>query len=249
MLTRTISLLLVSSVILLPQTQTKTPYKSRGNEATLIGYVTVKGKTAEPRRIDMSADPICLANGYADSYQAYTEYVLRNGDKLENVFIYFKSGEALRLLSFETPTEPVVLRRQNCRFTPRVIGVRVRQPFSIENNDPTTHNTHPMPKNNREWNTSQPPSSAPLLTKFEHAEFAIPIRCNQHPWEKAYVSVFDHPFFATSDAFGRYQISAIPAGRYHVVAWHEKLGEQETEITLVPGEVRNLDFVFAGDAK
>ena len=247
MLMRPIAVVLAGFVLLLPHqqaNQTKTPYKSTGNEATLVGSVTVKGQTSKPLRIDTSADPICLANGN----QLFTEYVVRNGDKLENVFIYFKSGESLRLLSFETPTAPVALHRRNCRFAPRVIGVRVNQPLSIENNDLTFHNTHPMPKVNREWNKSQPPDSS-LVEKFERAEFAIPIRCNQHPWEKAYVAVFDHPFFATSDTFGRYQISAIPAGRYQVIAWHEKLGEQETEITLVPGEVRNLDFVFAGDGK
>ena len=247
MLTRIIPVVLAGLVLLLPHQEaspTKTPYKSTGNEATLVGTVTVKGQTSKPLRIDMSADPICLTNGNL----ALTEFVIRNGDKLENVFIYFKSGEALRLLSFETPTAPVVLHRQNCRFSPRVLGVRVNQPLNIENNDLTYHNTHPMPKVNREWNKSQPPNSS-LMEKFERAEFAIPIRCNQHPWEKAYAAVFDHPFFATSDEFGRYQISAIPAGRYQVIAWHEKLGEQETEITLVPGEVRNLDFVFAGDAK
>ena len=246
MLTRIIPVVLAGLVLLLPHQEaspTKTPYKSTGNEATLVGAVSVKGQTSKPVRIDMSADPDCLPNG-----QAFTEYVVRNGDKLENVFIYFKSGEALRLLSFETPTAPVVLHRRNCRFAPRVVGVRVNQPLSIENNDLTFHNTHPMPKLNREWNKSQLPNSS-LVEKFERAEFAIPFRCNQHPWEKAYVAVFDHPFFATSDAFGRYQIGAIPAGRYQVIAWHEKLGEQEAEITLVPGEVRNLDFVFAGDAK
>src|SRR4030095_5506878 len=224
MLTRTTPVVLAVLVLLLPHQEaspTKTPYKSTGNEATIVGTVTVKGQTSKPVRIDTSADPICLANGK----QAFTEYLVRNGDKLENVFIYFKSGEALRLLSFETPSAPVVLHRRNCRFAPRVVGVLVNQPLSIENNDLTFHNTHPMPKLNREWNKSQPPNSS-LVEKFERAEFAIPIRCNQHPWEKAYVAVFDHPFFATSDAFGRYQIGAIPAGRYQVIAWHEKLGEQ-----------------------
>jgi hypothetical protein len=243
-----IALLLGLSVLLFAagkRTQTKTPYKTTGNEATIVGFVTVKGKTLEPKRIDMSADPACMAS----DYQPYTEYVIRNGDKLENVFIYIKSGESLRLLSFEAPDTPVVLRRNQCRFAPRIVGLRVNQPLSIENNDVTYHNTHPTPKLNQEWNKSQPPNSSPLVEKFARAEFGIPFRCNQHPWEKAYVSVFDHPFFTTSDTFGRYQISSIPAGRYQVVAWHETLGEQETEITLVPGEMRNLDFVFAGNAK
>jgi hypothetical protein len=93
------------------------------------------------------------------------------------------------------------------------------------------------------------PGGAPLVKMFARQEVPIPFKCNQHPWEKAYVGVFNHPFFAISDMFGRYEIRGIPPGSYKLVAWHEKLGEQETEITLVPGEVRNLDFAFKGNVK
>ena len=108
MLTRTIPVVLAGCLLLLPHqeaTQTKTPYKSTGNEATLVGAVSVKGQTSKPVRIDMSADPDCLPNG-----QAFTEYVVRKGDKLENVFIYFKSGEALRPVSYTHLTLPTILR-------------------------------------------------------------------------------------------------------------------------------------------
>jgi len=248
MFTRTLTIFLVGTLLLLPHkaaTQNKTVYKSTGNEATLTGFVTIKGQSVEPRRIDMTADPVCMEG----NYEGYTEYVVRNGDKLANVLVYFKSGEALRLLSFEAPTTPALLRRRNCRFSPRVIGVRVNQELNIENNDATYHNTHPTPKINPEFNRSQPPYTPPMVTKFEVPEVAIPFKCNQHPWEKAYVAVFDHPFFATSDAFGRYEIKGIPPGKYQIVAWHETLGEQEMEITLVPGEVRSVDFLFAGNSK
>ena len=247
LLTRMIALLLGGAVMLLAPsdpTQTKTRYTVTGNEATLVGFVSVKGKTDPPKRIDLSSDPTCAAAGLDK-----TQYIVRNGDKLSNAFVYLKSGETLRLLSFETPSAPVVLHQQGCQYSPRIVGVVVNQPLSIENTDLTYHNVHPYPKLNREFNRSQPPSSPPIVTKFERAEFGIPIRCNQHPWEKAFISVFDHPFFATSDLLGRFEIRGIPAGRYEVVAWHEVLGEQETEITLVPGEVRNLEFVFAGNAK
>jgi hypothetical protein len=39
----------------------------------------------------------------------------------------------------------------------------------------------------------------------------------------------------------------LPPGTYTFVVWHEKLGEQEFEVTLVPGESRNLDFTFDAD--
>jgi hypothetical protein len=33
------------------------------------------------------------------------------------------------------------------------------------------------------------------------------------------------------------------------VVWHERLGEQELEITVTPGETRNADFTFDADKK
>ena len=35
-----------------------------------------------------------------------------------------------------------------------MLGVQVNQPIRILNSDPTTHNIHPTPRNNREWNES-----------------------------------------------------------------------------------------------
>ena len=38
---------------------------------------------------------------------------------------------------------------------------------------------------------------------------------------KTWISVFDHPYFATTDDNGNYTIENIPAGEYNVIAWHE----------------------------
>ena len=57
-------------------------------------------------------------------------------------------------------------------------------------------------------------------------------------------TVFAHPFFAVSDQLGNYEIRGLPAGTYKLVAWHERLGEQEMEITVVPNESRKIDFTF-----
>jgi hypothetical protein len=77
----------------------------------------------------------------------------------------------------------------------------------------------------------------------------IPIKCNQHPWMKAYAGVMDHPFFAVSDSSGKFEIRGLPEGTYNLVIWHEVLGEQEMEITVIPGESRNVDFTFDADKK
>jgi hypothetical protein len=58
-----------------------------------------------------------------------------------------------------------------------------------------------------------------------------------------------HPFFAVSDESGRFEIRGLPPGTYKLVVWHERLGEQELEITVTPGETRNADFTFDADKK
>jgi hypothetical protein len=52
-----------------------------------------------------------------------------------------------------------------------------------------------------------------------------------------------------SDESGRFEIRGLPPGTYKLVVWHERLGEQELEITVTPGETRNADFTFDADKK
>jgi hypothetical protein len=215
-------------------------YRPTGLEAALVGSVTLLGKRPAPLRIDTSADPIC---GQVNS-NPQTESLEGKEGRLENVFVYLKNNTTLETYSFPIPTTQVVLERKACRYVPHVLGLRLGQPLSIQNNDPTHHNTHPTPKNNVEWNQTQPPGSAPIIKTFTRHEVLIPFKCNQHPWERAYVGVLDHPFFSVSDEEGNYSIHGIPPGSYTVVAWHERLGEKIMDTTFVPGEFRHIEFTF-----
>ena len=118
------------------------------------------------------------------------------------------------------------------------------QHVKIVNEDGTTHNIHPMPQNNREWNKSQPPGTQPVDEIFSREEIAIPVKCNIHPWMKSYVAVFKHPYFAVTSKDGSFDISKLPPGTYTVTAWHEKFGMQSKKITVGPNGADKLEFVF-----
>jgi len=220
--------------------QGKLTYQPTGSEGKIIGKVTFAGKIQQRKLIDTSSDPVCQdANP-----ELYTEDIIITAGKLANVFVYVESGGMLELYAFDAPKPEVLLAHRGCQFVPHVLAMQLSQTLKLANEDATTHNTHFKPKDNKDWNQSQPGNSPPIERKFETAEVLIPVRDNQHPWQKAYVSILSHPFFAVSARNGSYQISGLPPGQYTVVAWHERFGEQRTEISVGVSEQKNLDFTF-----
>jgi hypothetical protein len=225
------------------QTPEKPLYQPSGNEATVVGTIRVNGEVRGPAKIDMSADPLCEKLNESPTGDS----LIANQQLLQNAFVYIKEGDALKNYRFEVPATEAVLEHKKCFFSPHVLGIRAGQELSIVNSDPTQHNTHPTPNLNPEWNQTQPPKGPPLRKTLARAEVMIAFRDNQHPWEKAYVGVLDHPFFAVTDEFGNYQIRGLPPGTYKLVVWHEVLGEQEVQIKVASGETRTADFIL--DAK
>jgi uncharacterized protein (DUF2141 family) len=53
------------------------------------------------------------------------------------------------------------------------------------------------------------------------------------------------PFFAVTDADGRFSISGLPAGNYTLAAVHEKMGEQTMMVTVEPKGAAKADFSFS----
>ena len=218
---------------------TRKPYQSNGTEGTITGTITLKGKAPRPRLIDMSADPVCAAMGELE-----TEWWVVRAGKIANAIVYIRSGHILDEFSFPLPESPAQLAHKGCRYEPHALGIRVGQPLSIVNSDPTAHNTHYNAIINSEWNQSQAPDSPALSVTFSHAEPFIPFKDNQHPWEKAYVGVFSHPYFAVSDEQGHYTIQGLPPGLYTLVVQHERFGEKTLELTVSPYETRVADFTL-----
>ena len=199
------------------------------------GTIKFTGTAPKPVKIDMSQDPACKGVNTAE------DMLVDNGD-LANVFVYVKDG--LDNYSFDTPKEPAKIDQEGCRYHPHVLGVMTGQTVEVVNDDPTTHNIHPTPKDNREWNESQPPKAAPIDKSFARQEIMLPVKCNQHPWMKMYISVVKTPFFAVTDKDGKFEIKGLPPGTYTLAAVHEKLGEQDQKITIAPKGTQTVDFTF-----
>ncbi len=203
--------------------------------ATVKGSVTFGGTAPKSQKIDMSQDAACKGNNTSET-------IVADGGKLANVFVYVKEGLGDR--SFDVPKDSVTIDQKGCQYHPHVLGVMTGQNIEIRNDDDTTHNIHPTPKDNREWNESQPPKAAALEKTFAREEVMLPVKCNQHPWMKMYLNVVKTPFFAVTGSDGKYEIKGLPPGDYTLAFVQEKLGEQDQKITLAAKDSKTVDQGF-----
>lgn len=128
------------------------------------------------------------------------------------------------------PGEPVHLDQKHCVFEPHVAVVPVGGSYSYLNSDEVSHNIHTYPVKTTGINQIVSAGSK-LEQKAEKAE-VIKVACDIHPWMSSYVFVTDANHWAISQADGSFEISGVPAGKYTLEYWHEKLGKGKVEITV-----------------
>ena len=224
-----------------------TPYKPSGNEGAITGTVSFTGTPPTPPDISMLADAFCAS---ANQNPKAEDTVVNNGT-LQNVFVYVKDGrtggaspKSITGYSFAPPAEPRKLDQQGCRYVPHVLGIQTNQELQVLNSDGTSHNVNVDAAKNPKFNQGQGPNAQPIVKEFPRPETLIPVKCNQHPWMRAYIGVLAHPFYSVSGQDGKFEIKGLPPGTYNVVAWHEKLGEKTQSVTVGDKEQKEQNFSF-----
>jgi Carboxypeptidase regulatory-like domain len=204
---------------------------------TISGKVTYEGTPAKAKTIDMSKEPSCAKQ---HATPVTTEGVVTGpNNSLENVVVYVSAGAP----DESAPSQPAKFDQKGCQYIPHVLAFQVNQPLEIVNDDQTSHNIHPRPMINREWNKSQPPGSPPDIEKYDKPEF-IPVKCNIHPWMSGQFAVMKNSHYSISGGDGGFTLPNLPPGKYTVTAWHESYGDQSMEVTIAGSETKTVNFVF-----
>lgn len=213
---------------------------SAAGEGKVTGTIKLDGAVPHQKPIDMSKEPSC-AQQHATPITTEGVVASANGG-LQNVVIYLSeglSGAAASVIS----SQPLEIMQKGCQYLPHVVAINENQEMKVVNSDQTSHNIHPQPKNNHEWNKSQPPGTAPFVVKWEAEEVAIPVKCNIHPWMRGYIAVVKGPF-AVSDGSGNFTLNNVPPGNYTLTAWQETYGTQTQKVTVAAGKPATADFTF-----
>ncbi len=208
---------------------------------TITAIVKFEGTPPAPEMITLTGDPKCVSENGAPQ-RADERMVVGENQALRNVFVYVKDVSGF---AFPIPTEPVVLDQDKCRYTPRVVGVRVGQPLQVRNSDPLLHNVRSNGVINQSFNKSTPIEGMSFNHTFATKEVMVPFKCDVHGWMSAWVGVLDHPYFGTTTADGKVVLGNLPPGTYTIEACHEALGTKTVQVTIGAKESKDVSFAFS----
>lgn len=204
---------------------------------SIIGVVRFEGTPPSPTKIPVAGFPDC-ANPRGDD----EDVKIQNG-LVENAFVFIRDG--LDDYVFPPATGEVVLDQKGCLYAPRIVGLRIGQTLVVRNGDPTPHNVHALPKFSKSFNVAMGGNAADIRKTFDEPEVMVPVRCDIHPWMRAYVGVLRHPVFAVTGPDGAFALKGVPPGNYTLEVWHERLGTRSLPLQVESGRAAQVSVSFS----
>ena len=133
-----------------------------------------------------------------------------------------------------------VMDQRNERFVPHVLAVMVGTVVDFPNSDLTYHNVFSLSRAKR-FDLGRYAAGKSKGVRMDRPG-VVRVFCDIHSHMSAFVLVFGHRFFASTDADGSYRIDGIPAGTYNIVAWHEGEARETRAVTIPDGGTAEADF-------
>jgi plastocyanin len=144
------------------------------------------------------------------------------------------------LKSLLAKTEKVVIDQKNCEFVPYATALHQEQTIEFKSSDAANHNVNLHAFTNSPFNQVMAPQGT-IVKKFVAERRPISLTCDIHPWMKAWIMVFDHPFFAVTGEDGSFEVRGVPAGEQKLVVWQESVGYS------TPGAASGMPVTVAAD--
>jgi plastocyanin len=214
--------------------------------AQVSGTVKLDGPAPEARPVDMAANPDCM-KAHPNPVMDDTVVVDDKGN-LQNVIVSILPADG-QDLGGQASKDPVILNQKGCMYDPHVVALMAGQTLLIKNSDDFLHNVHSLSDNDPFNQAQMKDPDGIAITDLKTPEFFM-VKCDIHPWMKAWIGVFDHPFFAITKPDGTYsfETKGLKDGSYTLQAWHEKFGTTTQKITVKDGKA-TANFKFSQEEK
>jgi plastocyanin len=144
-----------------------------------------------------------------------------------------------------THKAPQIVDQVDKTFVPELLPIVVGTLVRFPNHDQIHHHVYSFsPAKTFELPLYKGEDAAPVL--FDKVG-VVKIGCNIHDWMSGIILVLPTPYFAVTNAEGRFTLSDLPAGTYTLSAWHalSKLKPEEaTQSVQVGADVAQVAFTL-----
>ncbi len=141
------------------------------------------------------------------------------------------------------PRAHAVLDQRNENFAPTVLAVSVGTTVDFPNSDRTYHNVFSLSKARR-FDLGRYPRGESRSVRFDEPG-VVRVFCEIHSHMNAFILVFAHRYFATTEADGAYRIDGVPPGAYTLAVWNDGAVRATRSVRLLEdGSVVEQDFAL-----
>lgn len=210
-----------------------TPYMRAGQPAT--GSVRGIVRLTVPPPPDTIVRPPANQDVCGREFRDETVRVVQ-ADRVAGAVVWISNAPSGKALPLSRRYELVA---QRCRLTPRVLTAVVGGTVNVRSADPLLHRLRVLDARSGDTFTVllhndrgqvvpvQDPLAAPRL---------IEMRGDEHRWMRAWIAVFDHPYFTTTGRDGSFTLDSVPPGTYELRTWHERFGVRVDTVEVGDGE-------------
>jgi plastocyanin len=135
-----------------------------------------------------------------------------------------------------------VMNQRNETFVPHVLAVTTGTIVDFPNGDGIYHNVFSLSKTRR-FDLGRYAAGRSKSVRFD-APGIVRVFCDIHSHMNAFILVFSHPYFAVTDAEGRYLIDNVPPGTYRIVAWNEGTASEPRSVTVSEDATAEVGFTL-----
>ena len=206
---------------------------ARAQWGTIKGQVVWAGGAVPvnaPAKVDKDK-PDCLAKGCS---VLQDKLIVNKGNKgVRYVLVWLADPKDARNATFTPKIHPalqktpptVEIDQPCCTFEARVIGIQAKQDLVVKNSMKISHNFNIQSLNGGPMaNPLILPGKQETIKGFIPKLHPTPYSCSIHPWMKGWIGTFAHPYFAVTDADGKFEIKNAPVGKFQLLVWHEEVG-------------------------
>lgn len=220
------------------------------NGGSATGRVRLTGPVPKPRSFHLIHAPniqFCSRISDGKGHRLLFDFTVSDKGGLKDTVIALLRVRKGKPFS----SEMLKFNISRCHSDKYVIGIKNSEDFLIQNTDPIRHEiaTYELKGSYVRQISNRPvdKKTSQVRNAFVRKDVdRFLIKCNLHPFLQTRAFMVSNPYYAISDAEGRFVIKDILPGTYDVIAWHPFIPTQTGTVTIEPGGESQINFAFNG---